>query len=320
MQLTTLDQIRTARAQLPRDVLHTPLLRAPDLEPAPVWLKTENLQTTGSYKLRAAFTVLRNLSPEERKRGAAISSSGNFAGAWAYAGRALGVPVAVVMQEKTSPYKIERTRAYGAEVVLCGNDFEARFETLAALERDRGMRAINTFEHPDVVAGHGTIGLEMLEDLPEVDNIVVPMSSGGLIAGVATAVKESRPGVRIYGVQPTGSHAVHTSRQRGEVTRIDRVDTICDALVAQFPGRLPFAHIQRHVDDTVLVSDAEVKQAIYWLVDRMKLVVEAGGAVCVAALLTGKLPLQGRTIALLSGGNIMPETLATYLREHLGPV
>lgn len=315
MQLTTLDQIRTARAQLPSDVLHTPLLCAAQLGAAPVWLKAESLQTTGSYKLRAAFTVLRNLSPEERRHGAAISSSGNFAGAWAYAGRALGIPVAVVMQEKTSPYKVERTRTYGAEVVLCENHFEARFETLAALERDRGMRAINTFEHPDVIAGHGTIGIEILEDLPEVDNILVPMSSGGLIAGIATAVKQSRPGVRVYGVQPTGSHAVHTSRQRGEVTRIDRVETICDALVAQFPGSLPFAHIRRYVDDTVLVSDTEVKQAIYWLVDRMKLVVEAGGAVCVAALLTGRLAPPGRTVALLSGGNIMPEVLAAYLRE-----
>lgn len=312
IDLVALDCIALARQALPSEVAHTPLLRARDL-PGATWLKAENLQTTGSYKLRAAFTVLANLSMEERARGAAISSSGNFAGAWAFAGRTLGIPVAVVMQEKTSPYKVERTRAYGAEVVICPNDFDARFQTLMALERDRGMRAINTFEHPDVIAGHGTLGLEMLEDLPDVETILVPMSSGGLIAGIATAVKETRPGVRLIGVQPVGSHAVHTSRQRGEVTRIDRVDTICDALVAQYPGALPFAHIQRYVDDTVLVSDEEVKQAIRWLVDRTKLVVEAGGAVCVAALLTGKVNPTGKTIALLSGGNIMPATLAAYL-------
>ncbi len=312
--LVPLSLIEEARAALPSFVRRTPLLPA-ELTDAPLWLKAESLQTTGSYKLRAAYTVLSRLSPEERRRGAAISSSGNFAGAWAYAGRELGIPVAVVMQEKTSPYKVRRTREYGAEVVFCPNDFALRFETLAKLETERGIRAINTFEHPDVIAGHGTLGLELLDDLPEVENILIPMSSGGLIAGVATAVKERRPDVRVYGVQPVGSNAIHLSRERGEVTHIERVETICDALIAQHPGALPFAHIQRYVDDTVLVTDDEVKEAIRRLVDRSKLVVEAGGAVCVAALLAGKLQPRGKTIALVSGGNIMPETLAAYLAE-----
>src|SRR5688572_24655668 len=224
--LVSLAQIEEARAALPAFVRRTPLLPA-DLTEGPLWLKAENLQTTGSYKLRAAYTVLSRLSPEERRRGAAISSSGNFAGAWAYAGRELGIPVAVVMQEKTAPYKVQRTRDYGAEVVFCPNDFALRFETLSNLETERGIRAINTFEHPDVVAGHGTLGLEMLDDLPEVENVLIPMSSGGLIAGVATAIKERRPDVRVIGVQPVGSNAIHLSRQRGEVTHIDRVDTIC---------------------------------------------------------------------------------------------
>jgi len=317
--LVTLEDIRTARAGLPKEIVRTPLLVSEDLGEVAgtqVWLKPENLQVTGSYKARAAFTMLNNLTPEQKRAGAAISSSGNFASAWAYMGRLLGVPTAVVMQEKTSPLKIEKTRRYGAEVILCPNDFDARWATLFALEPERGIRAINTFEYADVVSGHGTIGLEMVEDLADVDTVLIPVSSGGLIAGVATAVKELRPTARVIGIQPTGAPSVHTSFQRGEATRVDKVDTICDALIAATPGGLPFAHIQRYVDEMALVTDEEVKAAIYWLVERAKLVVEAGGAVCVAAILSGKVRPVGKTIVLLSGGNILPTTLAQYIQEQ----
>jgi threonine dehydratase len=316
--LVTLDEIREARSHLPPQILHTPLLASEELSAlagAPVWLKTENLQVSGSYKARAAFTMLNNLPPEQRSRGAAISSSGNFASAWAYMGRLLGIPTAVVMQQKTSPFKVEKTRRYGAEVILCPNDFDARWKTLFSLEEERGIRPINTFEYRDVISGHGTIGLEMVQDLPDVDTVLIPVSSGGLIAGAATAVKELRPSARVVGVQPTGSNAAYTSFQRGEVTRIAEVVTICDALIAAYPGNLPFAHIRKYVDEIALVTDEEVKQAIRWLVENAKLVVEAGGAVCAAAILTGKVRPQGSTIVLLSGGNIMPETLAQYLME-----
>jgi threonine dehydratase len=316
--LVTLGEIRAAAAALPPEIVRTPLLVSEDLGDAagaPVWLKPECLQVTGSYKARAAFTMLHNLPPEVRARGAAISSSGNFASAWAYMGRLLGAPVAVVMQESTSPLKIEKSRRYGAEVILCADDFDSRWRTLFALGPERGMTTINTFEYPDVIRGHGTLGLEMAEDLPTVECVLVPVSSGGLLAGVATAVKALCPRARVVGVQPTGSHAATTSFRRGAVTRIDRVETICDALVAAHPGELCFAHIQRYVDDMVLVTDAEVKSAVRWLAGRAKLVVEAGGAVCAAALLQGKVRPAGRTICLLSGGNILPATLAAYLTE-----
>ena len=317
-RLVTLAEIRQAGAQLPPQILRTPVLASEDLGErcgAPVWFKPENLQVTGSYKARAAFTMLNNLPVEQRRNGAAISSSGNFASAWAYMGRLLGIPTAVVMQEKTSPLKVEKTRRYGAEVILCPNDFDARWRTLFALEEERGIRPINTFEYRDVIRGHGTIGVEIAEDLPDVDIVLIPVSSGGLIAGAAAAIKEMRPSARVIGVQPAGSSAVHTSLQRGEVTRIEKVNTICDALIAAVPGALPFAHIRRYVDEMVLVTDDEVKSAIRWLVERAKLVVEAGGAVCAAALLTGKVKPSGKTVVLLSGGNIMPETLAQYLLE-----
>jgi threonine dehydratase len=317
-RLVPLEEIRRAAALLPPQIVRTPLLVSEDLAEisgAPVWLKPENLQVTGSYKARAAFTMLNSLPEEQKRRGAAISSSGNFASAWSYMGRLLGIPTAVVMQEKTSPLKIEKTRRYGAEVILCPNDFDARWRTLFALEPERGIRAINTFEDEDVIRGHGTIGLEMVEQLRDVDTVLIPVSSGGLIAGVAAAVKELRPSARVIGVQPAGACAVYTSFQSGEITRTDKVETICDALIAAVPGGLPFAHIQRYVDDMALVTDEEVKTAIRWLVERAKLVVEAGGAVCAAALLSGKVKPQGKTIVLLSGGNILPRTLAQYILE-----
>lgn len=318
VQLVTLQQIQEARAQLPPQIVRTPLLYSEDMSEVagtPVWFKPENLQITGSYKARAAYTMLNNLPEEQKARGAAISSSGNFASAWSYMGRLLGIPTAVVMQEQTSPLKIEKARRYGAEVILCPNDFDARWRTLFALEPERGIRAINTFDSVDVITGHGTIGLELVEDLADVDTVMVPISSGGLIAGVATAVKELRPSARVIGVQPEGAAATYLSRQRGEITRVDHLNTICDALIAAHPGRLPWPHIQKYVDDVVLVSDAEVKEAIAWLVEKPKLVIEAGGSVCAAALLAGKFRPEGKTIVLLSGGNILPQTLARYILE-----
>ncbi len=318
-QLVPLSAIESAARNLPAQIVRTPLVFSDEMREVlgvPMWFKPENLQVTGSYKARAAYTMLNNLPEQYREKGAAISSSGNFASAWAYMGRVLGIPTAVVMQEKTSALKVEKTRRVGAEVILCANDFDTRWRTLFNLEPERGIRAINTFEYPDVISGHGTIGLEMAQDVPDVDTVLVPVSSGGLIAGVATAVKELCPRAKVVGVQPEGSQAVVQSFRRGEVVRVDTVDTICDALVAYHPGHLPFQHIQKYVDEMVIVPEAAVKRAICWLVERGKLVVEAGGAVGAAALLEGLVRPTGKTICLLSGGNILPTTLAGYLLEN----
>jgi threonine dehydratase len=302
--------------RLPREIVRTPLLISGALSQetgAQVWLKAESLQVTGSYKARAAFTILDRMPPEARARGAALSSSGNFAQAFAYMGRLLGVPTALVMTANTSPLKVSRTRAFGGEVVLCGNDFQERWNTLARLEKERGMRAVNHFEDADVIAGHGTIGLELLEQMPEPDAVLVPVSSGGLIAGVATAIKALRPATRVIGVQPEGSSAMYASRVAGRVTAIPAVRTICDALTAQRPGELPFAHVQANVDDLVLVTDDSVKQAIAFLLEQEKLVVEPGGAVGVAALLSGRVRATGNVVVLVSGGNIDRDRLLQYV-------
>ncbi|NIR52396.1 threonine/serine dehydratase [candidate division KSB1 bacterium] len=310
--MVTLQEINDTRNKLPEEIVRTPLLQSEDLSDrfgCSAFLKCENLQVTGSYKSRAAFTILNNLSSEQKRTGAAISSSGNFASAFAFMGRLLNIPTTVVMMEKTAPFKVEKTKRYGAEVVLCENRFEARWETLDKLERERGMVAINTFEAPEVVAGHGTIGLEILQDLGDVETILVPISSGGLLAGIATAVKEIDPRVKLIGVQPEGSNAMYQSFKEGSPQSIDKVDTMCDALVATKPGALPFEHVQKYVDDVVLVDEDSVKQAVALLFEAAKLVVEPSGAVGIAAILAGKVLVDNqKVVALLSGGNVSKDT------------
>ena len=320
--MVTLNEIKEARQNLPKEIVRTPLLNSQALSKelaASIYLKTENLQVTGSYKTRAAFAILNSLTDGQKQKGAAISSSGNFASAFAFIGRLMGIPTTVVMMEKTTPFKVEKTKRNGAEVVLCENRFEARWQTLDRLEKERGLKTINTFESPEVIAGHGTIGLEILEDLPDAEIILVPISSGGLLAGVATAVKEINPTVKIIGVQPEGSNAMYLSFKKGSLQTIDRVETICDALVATRPGALPFEHVLKYVDDVVLVSEAEVKSAVALLFETTKLVVEPSGAVGIAALLEEKVTFQNKiVVTLLSGGNVSKETFVKILNESTG--
>lgn len=314
--MVTLEEIRRAQQGLPAVIRRTPLVPADALSAetgARVVWKCENLQVTGAYKTRAAYWMIAVLSPEQKARGVAISSSGNFAAATAYAASLQGVASFLVMGENTSPLKVEKTRRYGGEVVFCSTDFQSRWDTLRRLEEE-GKTVIWTFEEPSVIAGHGTIGLEIAEDVPDVDVVLVPVSSGGLLAGVATAVKELKPSARVIGVQPEGSNAMHLSWQRGEVTEIPRVETIADALVARWPGKLPFAQAQKYVDDVVLVSEAGIRQAMVHLAEQGKLVAEPGGAVTTAALLEGKVACAGRSVVpLVSGGNVALPLLSQIL-------
>jgi len=315
--MVTLEEIEQARRELPPEIVYTPLLRSPsvsDQSGADVWFKAENLQLTGSYKTRAAFTILNRLSDVQKERGAAISSSGNFATAFACMGTLLGIPTAIVMMEKTSPYKIRRTRDYGGEAVLCENHNQARWDTLDRLGRERGITAINTWEDENVVRGHGSIGAEIMAQAQDLDAVIVPVSSGGLIGGVATAVKTLNPSVKVIGVQPEGSQAVYQSFLKKEICEMPEPNTVCDSLVAPRPGNLTFEHVMAYVDEMVLVSDAQAIDAVKYLIGATKLVVEPGGAVGVAALLNGIVSLEGKkVVVLLSGGNIMPAQLAGYL-------
>ena len=315
--LTTLQDIEDAREALPSIVRRTPIVPlAPescDIGHEKLFLKAECLQVTGAYKVRAAFNVLRCLSELKRKRGIVLASSGNFAQAFAAAGAQLGVSVVVVMLDQTSTYKVTATQELGAEVVFCGRDALNRQPTVDAIAGDRDITAIDTWEHPSVIAGHGSIGLEVIEDAPEVEQILVPVSSGGVAAGIATAVKLSAPHIRIIGVQPEGANAYFLSRKAGKPVALSRWDTIADGLSARFPGVYPFHHLQEYLDDVVLVSEKDIAASFRSLLFRGKLLVEPAGAVAAAAFFSGKVDQDRTTVAAVTGGNVTAETVQTLL-------
>ncbi len=321
IELLTLKEIEEARASLPSDVRWTPLVPfsrdSAEVGNERLYLKLENLQVTGAYKPRAAFNILGSLTPEERARGVVMSSSGNFAQAFAYAGKRLGIPVVVVMMENMSPYKIEAIRGYGTEIVFCESNYSARKPMMEKVARERGMHLIDTSEDRRVAAGHAGIGMEILDDMPDVETVIVPCSSGGLIAGVASAIKLRSPGVRIVGVNPDGGAAIHRSLEAGEPVTLDRWESMADGLSATRPGDFPFAHIRERVDEVVLVSEEEIAEAFRLLFSRGKILAEPSGAVSVAAWMTGRAGEDAKTIAVISGGNVAADTVSTLLAGEL---
>jgi threonine dehydratase len=284
---------------------------------SPVHLKCENLQRTGSYKIRGASYRLSRLTPEERARGVVAASAGNHAQGVAFAARQLGIAATIFMPMGVALPKLEATRDYGANVELVGNVVD---ESLAAAKRyaeATGAVFIPPFDHPDVIAGQGTVGLEILEDVPDVETIVVPIGGGGLISGIAAAVKQLAPHVRIVGVQAENAAAYPPSLEAGEVRTVRTTPTIADGIAVGTPGRITFAIVRDLVDDVVTVSDDETASALLVLLERAKLVVEPAGAVGVAALLSGKIPNPGRTVAVLSGGNIDPLMMERVISRGL---
>lgn len=305
--LITLDQIKCAREALPKVIRRTPILPLPR-DPSKtgretLFFKAENLQVTGAYKPRAAFTILNTLPNDARKMGVVISSSGNFAQAFAYGGTCQDIPVVVVMPNQTSSYKVNATRGYGAEVFFC-EDSIARQPTVERISKERGMTAVNTWEDPMTIAGHGTLGLEILDDLPTVEQILVPVGSAGLAAGIATAVKKSRSDVSVIGVQPERANAAYVSLQRGEPTTIDYWDSMADGLAPIRPGDLPFRHIQEYLDDIVLITERDIAKAFRSLLHLGKILAEPSGAVAPAAYLANKVDITKETVAIVSGGNL----------------
>jgi threonine dehydratase len=311
----TIDEVRAAAKSLPAVVRRTPLLPFA-CDPSAIgretlFLKLENLQAIGAYKVRAAFTMVLALNREQRARGIVLASSGNFAQGFALAGRHLNVPTRVVMLVSTSRYKIEATRALGAQVELFDGPALERQTRVEALGRELGMTVIDTWEERPIIAGHGTLGLELLGDLRDVEQILVPVSSGGLAAGVAAAVKQSAPRVKVIGVQPRGANAAYLSLAAGHPISIQHWDTIADGLSARRPGAYPFAHLQKYLDGIVLIEERDIALAHVALRRRAKIIAEPAGAVAVAAFLSGQVDVSRRTIAVVSGGNLTDETLHT---------
>lgn len=306
--MLTLESIREAATALAGTVKHTPLERSRSFSAmtgTELFLKLENLQTTGSFKLRGAFNKIRSLGPEERGKGVVCASAGNHAQGVAFSASALGVRSTVFMPIYSPPSKIQATRAYGAEVILEGETYDDACLAARANARGVGATFVHAFDDELVMAGQGTIGLEILEDLPQAEVVLVPVGGGGLIAGVATALKALRPEIRIVGVEAEGAQSMRLSLERGVVTPLTSLATIADGIAVKTPAESTFAVVRRLVDEVVVVDDEATASAVFLLLQRAKLLAEPAGAVALGALLSGAVRLEGRTaVALLSGGNI----------------
>jgi threonine dehydratase len=307
MGLVTIADIQAAADIVKDAAVRTPLLRFDD----GLWLKPESLQPVGAFKIRGAYHALARLPEDVRARGVVAYSSGNHAQAVAYAAKLFGVPAVIVVPDTTPRVKVDATRSHGAEVIEV--PMALRESRAAELVVERGATLIPPFDHPDVIAGQGTVGLEVVADLPDVTTVLVPVSGGGLISGVATAVKALSPSTRVVGVEPELAGDAAESLRAGTLVRWsadDRVRTVADGLRAE-PSELTFAHMRAYVDDIVTVSEEQIGDAVGRLARQARLVVEPSGAVTLAAYLGATFP--GRTVAVLSGGNVDPEVFARYL-------
>ena len=286
-----------------------------------VLLKCENLQRTGSYKLRGAYNLISSLSPEERARGVVAASAGNHSQGVARAAQALGIKATIFMPVGVALPKLQATQDYGATVVLAGDIFNESLKAAKDFVAETGAVFIPPFDHPKVVAGQGTLGLDILDQVPDVDTVVVPIGGGGLISGVASAMKQRAAQlgrtVRIIGVQAENAAAYPPSLAAGKPVKIDVHPTISDGIAVATPGTLNFEIIQATVDEVVTVSDDDTARALVMLLERAKLVVEPAGAVAVAAILAGKVTGTGKTVAILSGGNIDPMLMQRIIAHGL---
>jgi threonine dehydratase len=318
--LVTLDDIRAARERLADVAVRTPVEESRAVSRAagvPTLLKCEHLQRTGSFKIRGAYNRIVQLTDEERAAGVVCASAGNHAQGVALSAKLAGVAARVFMPAGAPLPKVEATEAYGAEVVLGGATFDDAFAASQAWTREHGATFVHPFDHPDVIAGQGTLGLELLEQVPDAGTIVVPIGGGGLISGVATAVKALRPDVRVVGVQAAGAASFPESIEAGRPVALERVSTIADGIAVKNPGELTFAHIRERVDEIVTVSDESIARAVLLLVERAKQVVEPSGAAGLAAVLDGRATLDGRVVVVLCGGNVDPLLLLRIIQSGM---
>ncbi|WP_243370147.1 threonine ammonia-lyase [Geotalea sp. SG265] len=284
----------------------------------PVFLKCENLQRTGSFKIRGALNFMTAQPRARLEKGVITASAGNHAQGVAFSADLLGVKAMVFMPESTPPQKVFATRDYGAEVVLTGKNFDEAYAAALLTQKETGALFVHPFDDPLVMAGQGTIGLEILEQLPDLGTILVPIGGGGLIAGIASAIKESHPRVRIIGVESVAAPSMHGSLQRGKITEMPLKVSLADGIAVKRVGKNTFPIIRELVDEVVLVEEEEIAQAIVSLLERSKLLVEGAGAVTLAAILNDKVDaLRGKTVCLLSGGNIDVKTISIVVERGL---
>jgi threonine dehydratase len=318
-RVITLDDVRLAQRRVQGVALRTPLVPCPrGEEDRLLYFKAENLQPTGAFKLRGAYNKVSSLSPDERRSGVVAHSSGNHAQAVAYAARSLGVRAVIVMPRGAPRVKLDATAAFGAEVVFVGGDSAERVLKAEELATEHGYVPVPPYDDETLIAGQGTVGLEILEDLPEVETVLVPVSGGGLISGVAAAMKLSRPGVRVIGVEPELAADARESLRTGTLVELPAEQvgrTIADGLRVRKLGYAPFEHISAFVDDIVAVSEDEILDAMRRMALRARLVAEPSGAVAFAAHLfhRDELPASRLNVAVVSGGNVEPQLLSQVL-------
>jgi len=310
-----------AQDRLRKRVRHTELIGSTYFSERlgyPVLLKCENLQKTGAFKLRGAMNFMTARERSELAQGVTAASAGNHAQGVAYAADLLGVPATIFMPESTPPQKVQATRDLGAEVVLTGANFDESFAAAQVNSQQHKTVFIHPFDDPLVMAGQGTIGLEILKDLPDVANVVVPIGGGGLLAGIAVAIKEQHPQVRLIGVESVAAPCMYRAVHDGRIEAVPLSVTIADGIAVKKAGQLTMPLIRDLVDDLVLVEEEEIALAIVALLEKSKLLVEGAGAVTLAALLNGRVKgISGKTVCLLSGGNIDVRTLAVVVERGL---
>ena len=315
----TLGMILEARERLKGVAQRTGLVQFKALsdEQSQVFLKTEDLQNTGSFKVRGAYIKIASLSEEERACGVIASSAGNHAQGVALAAKAFGVPATIVMPAGAPLSKVKATRELGANVVLHGTVYDDAYAEACRIQQETGATFIHPFDDPMVIAGQGTIGLEIMDDLPDVRTIVVPIGGGGLASGVAAAVKMLHPNVRVIGVQASGAAGMKASMDAGRVVELPSAKTIADGIAVKKPGELTFAMCSRYLDEIVTVDDDEIAQAILFLMERGKMVAEGAGAAPVAAIMNRKFDVSGKVAAVISGGNIDVTMLSRIIEKGL---
>jgi len=319
------DVIGTAEMDAARALLEGVAVRTPmeesrwlsSLTGGPVWLKCENLQRTGSFKVRGAYVRMARLTEDEKALGVVAASAGNHAQGVALAAQMLGIKATVFMPEGAPIPKEKATRGYGAEVVFHGRYLEDALAAARAFGEETGAVLIHPFDHPDIVAGQCTCGLEILEQAPDLETVVVPTGGGGLLAGVALAVKAHRPDVRVVGVQAAGAAAYPGSLSAGHPVALESMKTMADGIAVGLPGDVTFAAVRDHVDEIVTVSEESLSRALLALVERAKMIVEPAGAAAVAAILDDPSAYSASTVAILSGGNIDPLLLGKVIRHGL---
>ena len=318
--MLTLDKVYRASTVLKEIIRETDMIAAPKINPAAkVYLKTENLQVTGSFKIRGSYFKISQLSDEEKAKGVIACSAGNHAQGVALAATRNGIKSTICLPDGAPISKVEATKRYGADVCLVKGVYDDAYKKAIQLRDENGYTFIHPFNDPDVIAGQGTIGLEILDQLSSVDVVVVPVGGGGLISGVAYTIKQLKPSCKVYGVQAQGAPSMLKSLESNEIETLDGVNTIADGIAVKTPGDLTYELCQKYVDGVVTVSDDEIALAILTLLEQQKLISEGAGAVPVAAVMNGKIPnIEGKNVCcLVSGGNIDVTILSRVIERGL---